>query len=273
MDVRRYLFEPLDGQVFTADITAVEPGILAGISLALARASELGLSIQAHLPEGSRLHPGACALTVRGNAEQIACAEENLLGCIGKPSGIATMAGRFAARADGRVRVVCGAWKKVAPEIRKQLREAIALGGAGMRLVDEPFVYLDKNFVRMFAGISAVVARARSMDGRIVVVQIRGETAPIDEEASLAYRAGARVLMVDTGVVNDLIEVVGGASLHGFRQQVKIAFAGGVTAERLEDVITAGADIVDVGRAIIDAPILDFRLDVQPCTARDTLSK
>ena len=152
----------------------------------------------------------------------------------------------------------------MAPEVRKQLREAIAVGGAGMRLVDEPFVYLDKNFVRMFAGISEVVGRAYSMNGRVVAVQIRGETGPIVEEAVLACRAGAGVLMVDTGSVKDLLEVVEATHRHGFRQRVKIAFGGGVTAERLEEVVAAGADIIDIGRAIIDAPIVDFRLDVQP---------
>ncbi len=263
MDVRLYLFEPLNGQLFTANLTAVEPGILAGTAFALNRASELGLSVLANLAEGSDLEAGVCVLSLRGTAEQIARAEEELLGCIGKPSGVATAACRFSALAGGRARIVCGAWKKVATEIRRQLREAIAIGGAGMRLVDEPFVYLDKNFVRMFAGISEVVGRARSMNGRVVVVQIRGETGSIGEEAVLACNAGAGVLMVDTGSVKDLREVVDAARRQGFRQRVKIAFGGGVTLERLEEVVAAGADIIDIGRAIIDAPILDFQLDVQ----------
>ena len=54
----------------------------------------------------------------------------------------------------------------------------------------EPFVYLDKNFIRMFAGIPEVVGRAYSMNGRVVSVQIRGETGPISEEAVLACQAG-----------------------------------------------------------------------------------
>lgn len=263
MDLRVYLFEPLSGQLFIANLTAVEPGILAGMTCALDRASELGISVLNHLPDGSGLQPGACVLSVRGTAEQMARAEEELLGCLGKPSGVATAACRFAGLAAGRARIVCGAWKKVAPEIRKQLREAIAIGGAGMRLTDEPFIYLDKNYVRMFAGISEVVGRACSVNGRVVAVQVRGQSRPIAEEAALAVSAGAGVVMVDTGSLEDLREVVDAARRQGFRRRVKIAFAGGVTSERLEEVIAAGADIIDIGRAIIDAPILDFRLDVQ----------
>ena len=271
MDVRAYLLEPLKGQIFDACLTAAESGILAGTSIAVNRASDLGLSVLSHLPEGSKLQPGTCVLSIQGTAEQIARAEEELLGCIGKPSGVATASFRFAALARGRARIVCGAWKKVAPEIRKPLRDAIAVGGAGMRLLDEPFVYLDKNFVRMFAGITEVVGRAHSMNGRVVAVQIRGETGPVVEEAVLACRAGAGVLMVDTGSVEDLREVVEVAHRHGFRQRVKIAFGGGVTAQRLEEVVAAGADIIDIGRAIIDAPILDLRLDVQQRVQRTPL--
>lgn len=263
MDVRAYLFQPLLGKIFTADLTATEPGILAGASLAFERAYELGVSVLEHLPEGADLQPGTSVLRVKGTAEQIARAEEELLGCIGKSSGVASAAGRFNASARGRARIVCGAWKKVALEVRKQLRDAIEIGGAGLRIVDEPFVYLDKNLIRMFGGITEAVGRARTMSGRVVAAQIRGDFGSVGEEATAASDAGADVLMVDTGNVNDLREVVSTALHEGFRPLVKIAFGGGVTPDGLEEVIAAGADIIDIGRGIIDAPILDFRLDVQ----------
>lgn len=263
MDIRSYLFEPADGKVFSGRLTAAEAGILAGMAYAVSRASDLRLEITHSLPDGSRLLPGSCVLKLRGTAEQMARAEEELLACVGKPSGVATAAASFVALADGQVRIACGAWKKVASEVRKSLRESIAIGGAGVRLVNEPFVYLDKNFVRMLSGIPESVARARSIEGRVVVVQIRGETGPIGDEALEAFRAGAGVLMVDTGRLEDLGAVLGAAELHGFRDRVRIAFGGGVNRERMEEVIAAGPDIVDIGRAIIDARLLDFRFDVE----------
>jgi nicotinate-nucleotide pyrophosphorylase (carboxylating) len=263
MDIRLNLFEPLDGQFFTAAVTAAESGVLAGAAPALNCASEMGLSVLSYLDDGAELKPGASVVSLLGTAEQIARAEEELLGLIGKPSGVATAARRFTELAAGKARIVCGAWKKVSPEIRKPLREAIAVGGAGMRLLDEPFIYLDKNYVRMFSGISEVVGRARSLNGRVVIVQIRGETGPIEEEAVVASKAGASVLMVDTGNAEDLRRVVDAARRQDFRESVKMAFGGGVTLDNLEEALAAGADIIDIGRAIIDAPILDFRLDVQ----------
>jgi nicotinate-nucleotide pyrophosphorylase (carboxylating) len=230
---------------------------------AASRASDLGLTVLYSLPDGSKLLAGSCILRVTGTAEQIARGEEELLACVGKPSGVATAAAAFSALADGRVRIACGAWKKVAPELRKSLRDAIATGGAGIRLIDEPFVYLDKNFVRMFSGIPEVVGRAHTIDGRVVVVQLRGDTGPIAGEALAAFSSGAGVLMVDTGKVEDLKAVIEAAKLHGFRNSVRIAFGGGINSERFHEVVSAGPDIIDIGRAIIDAPLLDFRFDVE----------
>ena len=144
----------------------------------------------------------------------------------------------------------------------RRCAEAIAAGGAGIRLVNEPFVYLDKITVRMFADIAATVRRAAQMEGRTVAVQLRADSGSITEDARRAFEAGACVLMVDTGGIEDLRAVCEAAGRDGYRSRVRIAFAGGVTEPDLEEIIAAGADIVDVGRAIIDAQLLDFRFDV-----------
>lgn len=48
-----------------------------------------------------------------------------------------------------------------------------------------------------------------------------------------------------------------------------LAFGGGVTSARLADVASAGANVVDIGREILDAPLLDLRFDVEPEEARE----
>lgn len=262
MDIRTYLFEPLAGELFVAEISAVEPGVLAGIEHARSQASELGFNLEPLAPDGASIYSGSPVLRLIGCAEDIARGEEELLACVGKASGVATAAFRLLAQANGNVRIVCGAWKKVSPELRKRLRHAIAVGGAGIRLLDQPFVYLDKNYVRMFGSVKRAVERARGIDRRTIAVQVRGDTNLIAEEATQALNAGAGVIMVDTGNVADLRIVVEVVSRKGFRSDVKIAFAGGVNSSSLDEVVEAGADIVEVGRAIIDASILDFRFDV-----------
>jgi nicotinate-nucleotide pyrophosphorylase (carboxylating) len=48
----------------------------------------------------------------------------------------------------------------------------------------------------------------------------------------------------------------------GLRREVVLAFAGGVRLEDLPEVLRLGGETVDMGRAILDAPVLDLRLRV-----------
>lgn len=226
-------------------------------------AEELGVQVDWAASEGAYLPAGLPVLCGRGTGEQVATAEEVLLGGIGKPSGVATAAFEFVRRAAGR-RVVCGAWKKVAPEMKASLRQAIATGGVGIRISEETFIYLDKNYVRMFGGVAPAVRRAKEfLPSRLVVVQLRGETKPIAEETEEAAGSQAGVIMIDTGRIDDLRVAVDAIKSGCWHERTRIAFAGGVTLGKLAEAVAAGADIVDVGRAIIDAPMLDFRLDVK----------
>lgn len=263
MDIREFLFSPISELSFKIEVTAGEPGILAGEEKMRETVRDLGLQLEWVASDGGNLRKGDCVCRARGSARQVALAEEQLLGYIGKASGVATAAAEMVLLAKGKARVVCGAWKKVAPEVRPLLRRAIAIGGAGIRLIEEPFVYLDKNYIRMFGGVAPAVRRARELAGRVIVVQLRGETNRPAEEAREAAREGARVLMVDTGKLTDLAAVKEIVWNEGLQETVRIAFGGGVTKNNLAEVIAAGAEIIDVGRAIIDAPLLDFRLDVK----------
>jgi nicotinate-nucleotide pyrophosphorylase (carboxylating) len=261
MDIREHMFRAC-GREFAFAIFANQKGIFIGSEKLLKAAKDMELEDVWIAGDGTLLSEKTMVLKASGNPFQVTQAEETLLGLIGKPSGVATAARNFVEMTGGRIKVVCGAWKKVFPESKEDLRKAIAVGGAGIRMTEEPFLYLDKNYVRMLGGIDRVVQRAVTLPGRTVVVQLRGEYGPIAHEAKTAVEAGAGILMVDTGNVLDLQAVDRAGTEGGWRKQVKIGFAGGVTVEDLKSLAEAGADIVDVGRAIIDAPILDFRLDV-----------
>lgn len=264
MELREFLFTPLGKQQFDFAIWAKETGIFAGATELTLAAKRLGLLVEWVAPEGYRLRHGSCVFRGRGEGYSIARAEELLLGLIGKPSGVATIANSFVKEAAGRVNVVCGAWKKVDPSIRKELRKAIAIGGVGIRLTEEPFIYIDKNYVRMFGGVDASVKRAKAFsERRVISVQIRGEMMPIREEALMAIKAGADILMIDTGELNDLIAAKKALDTVTICKTIKLAFSGGIKLGELQPIIDAGTHFVDVGRAIIDGILLDFSLDVR----------
>lgn len=263
MDIREFLFAPTKHRCFRFQITVWDKGVLSGVERVRQQAAELTLTVEDAAAEGERLEPGSCVLRGRGSAQAIIKAEEMLLASVGKPSGVATAAATFVGEARGRIKVVCGAWKKVDVALRSCLRQAVLTGGVEIRISDRPFIYLDKNYVRILGGIRDAVTRARQYDAaREIAVQLRGESQSIDIEAAVAVECGASILMVDTGDLGDLEQAAKTLRDMGKKDNVRLAFAGGVVPEKLAEIADAGADIVDVGRAIVDAPMLDVKLDV-----------
>lgn len=262
-DVRAHLWAPVAGRTFDFEIAAVEAGILAGSRALSEEAAALGIQLDWLAEDGHALEPGAAVCRARGVAWQVARAEEYLMAAIGKPSGVATAAAELVAMAGRRARIVCGAMKKVPAEFRRELRHAATVGGASMRILERPFVYLNATHVRVLGGIGPAVRHARALDGRAVVVKLRGETAPIAAEAEEAAAAGAEVLMVGTGLVSDVALVVERLATSRPGCQPSVGFLGGVDALALPAVVAAGATVLEVGRAILDAPLVDFRLRVR----------
>ena len=43
---------------------------------------------------------------------------------------------------------------------------------------------------------------------------------------------------------------------------MQIAFGGGITLQQMEMLVTLDIDILDVGRHIVDAPLLDMRMEI-----------
>lgn len=269
-DIRDVLFEQDSGSRVTACIFSDGDGVLSGVERAAAKAAELGLAVNFAASEGAALMVGDLVMELCGSPKAIAQAEDRLMGLMLKPSGIATAASRFV-HAAGNMRIVCGSWKKLPYEMKPLISEAVTAGGAGARICEEPMVYLDKNYVEMLGGIQASLRAADKLEGRKKVVQIRGryENGDIVREAFSAISAGADIVFVDTGRLSDIRKVCEALlpALKSWKEEfgyrdVKLAYAGGVSFEQIPELRSLGVDIVGVGRAIIDAPLLDMHMDV-----------
>lgn len=260
-DIRENIFvDHLDRSV-TAVVMAEAAGVLSGINRGRSAMESLGLTFSTIFSEGDKIHMGQEIARVMGSPVQIAMAEEQIIGALSKSSGVATAARQARTRVNSRCRVVSGGWKKMPLEIKDLIREAVYHGGIDQRILEGPFVYLDKNYVRILGGVRHAVQSAVSL-GREIVVQVRGETGPVEEEAVAAAQAGAGVVMVDTGRQDDLSRVIRTLATKGLRSRVKIAFAGNIRLEELDTLSQMDLDAVDIGYAVLDAPCLPMRFDV-----------
>lgn len=245
----------------TALLRSQEDGWLAGVCFAEKAASALGIKAEWKRKDGESVRKGEGIARFHDLPEPILKLENLVIGLISKPSGIASAAKRALRAGSGKIRLVCGGWKKHPFLIKEMVREAVAAGGLDQRMLDEPFLYLDKNYVRMFGGIGQTL-RAVADNRAAKVIQIRGEFAPIAEEAREAIRNGARVVMVDTGTWDDLDKVLRVIKVGKSSSGVQIAFAGGIRIEDIPALIRKRVDILDIGATILDAPWLEMSYDV-----------
>ncbi|MEW6276231.1 MAG: hypothetical protein AB1556_14115 [Bacillota bacterium] len=261
-DEREKVLAAFQDRKVIARLTVCRDGMLAGMESAVKKAEELGLTVEKVLISGELVRVGESILIASGTPWQIVQAEDNLIGLISKCSGVATAAYQARAAAGNKFTVVSGAWKKMPPEIRTQLREAVKIAGVQPRIASGDLIYLDKNIVRCLGGVSETLARFSSISGKIKAIQIRGDFKAIHVEALEAVQGGADILMVDTGCLDDLKRVSCALKGLNVREKVKIAFAGEVDMAKLKRLKGYDVDIVDVGKVIVDAPLLDLKLDV-----------
>jgi nicotinate-nucleotide pyrophosphorylase (carboxylating) len=262
LDVREELLKNVQRKKVTASIVVDEDGIIAGITSTKEEAGKLGLSILKVVNEGSPVRKGDEVIRFSGTPRQIVMAEEILMGLMAKPSGIATRAHKFVKATGGKPKVVCGAWKKMPPSLKEMIREAILTGGALSRIEALPFAYLDKNYIELLGGIKKSLEAVTSLSHVSKVVQVRGRYQDIVSEACEAAESGADIVFIDSGKPDDVRRIVERLRQRGLREKVKIAFGGGVNLEAIDELKNLDIDILDIGRQIVDAPLLDMRLEI-----------
>ncbi|MDK2823532.1 MAG: hypothetical protein PWQ67_940 [Clostridia bacterium] len=261
-DLRDVIFAEIIDKKYTAQITAEKEGIIAGSKYALQKLLEMGIKVDYLLNDGEKVYPGALVVKITGNPKQITMAEEVIIGKLAKTSGIATAANYAVKLSRGKCRIASGAWKKMPIEIKEHVRDAIVTGGATTRLFEQPFVYLDKNYVRIFGNITKTLEAAQKIEGYLKVIQLKGETGPISTETKEAVEASADVVMIDTGKVSDAKEAIKTLYDLGVREDIKVAFAKGVQISDIPLYVEMGIDLLCIGKQIVDAPLLDMKLDI-----------
>ena len=261
-DIRDDIFRHVARRRIRAVIIADDPGILAETGAAAEAAQELGLSFDRFPPEGTLVKPGDEIIQLAGEPKQIAMAEDRLIGIMAKPSGIATSARQFVEKAGSRPRIVSGTWKKMPLSQKEVIRRAVVVGGADCRICDKPFLYLDKNYVKILGGITSCLDAVAGFNGYVRVIQLKNDDSDISLEACQAVLNGAHIVFIDSGRIEDLLTVSVALKDAGLRDGVEIAFGGNIRLENIDTLKAMDVDILDIGRAIVDAPLLDMRLEV-----------
>ena len=261
-DIRDLIFHHVIKNQYLARISVRRQGVLSGIEHLKTACENIPIQLLSCSQSGEMVKPSDSVATLKGNPKELAIGEEALMGWISKASGIATAAWKARKAAGKNLKIVCGAWKKMPPPLKELIRQAISDGGIPYRISDSPFIYLDKNYVKILGGVEKSLKSVKTFKECKIVIQLQGEQAELRKEALLAVQKGADIIMLDTGRIKDIAIIDSELKAKALRDGIQIAFGGNVRLEDLKELKKMPLEIVDIGRAIVDAPLLDMRMEI-----------
>jgi nicotinate-nucleotide pyrophosphorylase (carboxylating) len=264
------------GRTLTADVVAREPGVAAGLPVALAVLDLLGdyvavtsglepgdagavaglaVSGRALVADGARVGPGDAVLRVCGDAVAVLGAERTMLNFLTHLSGIATATRAWVDAVAGTGAVVRDT-RKTLPGLRGIEKYAVRCGGGAnhrMGLGDAALV--KDNHVAAAGGIAAAVRAVRAAARPGLAIEVECDSVA---QVGEALTAGASFILLDNMAVPELRAAV--AVARGYAG-VRLEASGGLRLGNAREVAETGVDYLAVGALTHSSRVLDLGLD------------
>jgi len=268
----------LDRTPVTAEVFAGKPGVLAGVDEVKNLLRELPVQVWA-LPEGSEFKEKEVIMRIAGAYDDFGIYETALLGILSSSCGWATAAKRCRLAAGAKRMISFGA-RHVHPAVAPVMEKAAIAGGAdgascilGAKLAGQEPLGTLPHAIMLLVGDTADVARVYASvmppeDPVIILVDTFKDEA--EESLRVAAALGDKLqgIRLDTasergGVTPALVREVKARLRQAGYPDIKIFVSGGITPERIPQLIEAGADSFGVGSYISGAPAIDMTMDIK----------
>jgi nicotinate-nucleotide pyrophosphorylase (carboxylating) len=230
--------------------------LVAGLDIACEAFRQLdpGVVITVNRNDGERCDVGEVVVAVRGSARALLSAERTALNFLQRLCGIATLTRRFVELAGGQLLVLDT--RKTTPLLRAIEKYAVRVGGGTNHRggLDDGILIKD-NHIRLAGGVLDAVRRMRKAN-REMPTEVEVET--LDQVAE-ALEGGADILLLDNMSTADVLTAVQRCS-----GRAKVEVSGGITAERMPEIVATGADYVSVGALTHSAQAIDLSFELEP---------
>jgi nicotinate-nucleotide pyrophosphorylase (carboxylating) len=249
-----------DGATTTASLITREPGVIAGVDVALLVLDEVlgadGYRVLDRVDDGARLQSGASALTVEAQTVGLLTAERTLLNLVCHLSGIATATAAWVAAVDGTKAQIRDT-RKTLPGLRALQKYAVRVGGGvNHRLGLGDAALIKDNHVAaagsVVAALRAVRAAAPDLPCEVEVDSLEQLDEVLEEKAEL-------VLLDNFPVWQTQIAV---QRRDARAPATKLESSGGLSLETAADYAGTGVDYLSVGALTHSVRVLDVGLDV-----------
>ncbi|MFE0702957.1 carboxylating nicotinate-nucleotide diphosphorylase [Streptomyces sp. NPDC058872] len=260
VDVTTVATVPEDA-VATADFTAREAGVVAGLRVAEAVLSIVctdEFEVERHVEDGERVEAGDVLLSVTARTRDLLTGERSALNILCRLSGIATATRAWADALEGTKAKVRDT-RKTTPGLRALEKYAVRCGGGvnhRMSLSDAALV--KDNHVVAAGGVAEAFKAVRELFPEV----------PIEVEVDTMHQvrevldAGADLILLDNFTPIETEEAV--ALVAG---RAVLESSGRLTLENAAAYASTGVDYLAVGGLTHSSPILDIGLDLREVRA------
>jgi nicotinate-nucleotide pyrophosphorylase (carboxylating) len=239
----------------TADFTSRMDGVLAGINVAHAVLSEVGLSdITLAKQDGDRVKAGDVLVTVRGNTRAILLAERTALNFFGHLSGIATLTSKWVAEVAGTKCQVRDT-RKTTPGMRNIEKYAVRMGGGtNHRLNLSDAALIKDNHITAAGGVVPAFAQVRAAYPE-AEIEIEVDTL---EQLKEVLTQKPDLVLLDNMSPEQCTQAV--ALVNGL---CKLEASGGISIANARAYAQSGVDYIAIGALTHSAPVFDIGLDLR----------
>ena len=238
-----------------AEFVARESGIVAGVEMAQAVLTEVGVAgIEVLVQEGAAVNAGDVLIRVSGNARAILLAERTALNFLGHLSGIATLTNKWVNAIAGTNCEVRDT-RKTTPGWRELEKFAVRMGGGtNHRMSLSDAALIKDNHIAAAGGVKAAFKAVRS----------EFPTAPIEIEVdTLEQLAEVLPLKPDLVLLDNMSPDQCRAAVSLVVGQTKLEASGGITLELARSYAETGVDYLAIGALTHSAKNFDIGLDVR----------
>lgn len=238
-----------------ADFVARKAGVIAGIEMAKAVLSEVGLKdVSVLVQDGTYVEAGALLLTVRGDTRAILLAERTALNFLGHLSGIATLTRRWVDEIAGTQCAIRDT-RKTTPGMRQLEKYAVRMGGGtNHRMSLSDAALIKDNHIAAAGGVVAAFSQVRA----------KFPTAPIEIEVdTLDQLKEVLPLKPDLVLLDNMSPQQCAEAVAIAAGTCKLEASGGISLENAKSFALSGVDYLAIGALTHSAPVLDIGLDLR----------
>ena len=242
-----------------AVLLAKEPGVLAGLDVAIEAFRQLDPSVRVEVinSDGERFEPGAKIAHVEGQVRALLQAERIALNFLQRLSGTATLTRRFVEAVAGTKAVILDT-RKTTPGLRDFEKYAVCCGGGTNHRRDLAVMAMIKDNHREALADSERTLAQGVADIRALSPGISVEV-EVDDLADLeeALAGNPEWVLLDNMPLAKMAEAV-----RITAGRAKLEASGGVKLETVQAIAETGVDAISVGALTHSARALDISLDL-----------